>query len=244
MVTELFAGRSKKDEAPFAYFVLGSREPGVFNLGGDLKLFSQLIRQQDRKELQRYAYACVDIAYANHVGYKQNVITIALVQGDALGGGFEAALSCDIIIAENQAKFALPEILFNLFPGMGAYSFLSRRVGAVKAEEIILSGRVYSATEMRDLGIVDILVEKGAGERAVRAHIERNRSKCAAHAAVYNVRRRVNAVTLQELRDVTDLWVDAALQLTEHDLRKMAALAMAQTRLRERQAAAEALAAA
>ena len=244
LVADVFDSRADEDEVPLTHLVLGSRAPGVFNLGGDLTLFSQRIRQRDREGLRRYANACVDVAYANHVGYENDVITVALVQGDALGGGFEAALSCGIIIAEKHARFGLPEILFNLFPGMGAYSFLSRRVGAAKAEAIILSGRVYSAAEMHDLGIVDILAETGTGEQAARDYITRSRSKHNAQAAVNKVRRRVNPVTIQELRDVTELWVETALRLTEQDLRKMAKLAAAQTRLRLRQAAAGALAAA
>jgi DSF synthase len=243
LIADLFAGRAD-DEAPFTHLVFGSREPGVFNLGGDLTLFSQRIRQRDREGLHRYANACVDVAYANHVGYKHNIVTMALVQGDALGGGFEAALSCDLIIAERHARFGLPEILFNLFPGMGAYSFLSRRVGAAKAESIILSGCVYTAAEMHELGIVDILVDKGTGEQAARAHIARSRAKHNARAALYKVRRRINPVTIEELRDVTGLWVDAALRLTEHDLRMMAKLTAAQTRLRLREAATATLAAA
>ena len=53
-------------------------------------------------------------------------MTVALIQGDAIGGGFEAMLTNDVVIAERTAKFGLPEILFNLFPGMGAHSFLKR----------------------------------------------------------------------------------------------------------------------
>ena len=55
--------------------------------------------------------------------------TIALLEGDALGGGFESALSCDVVIAEKHVKAGFPEVLFNMFPGMGGLSFLSRRVG-------------------------------------------------------------------------------------------------------------------
>ena len=51
------------------------------------------------------------------------------MQGECLGGGFEAALSSDVIVAEKSARFGFPEILFNLFPGMGAYSFLERKIG-------------------------------------------------------------------------------------------------------------------
>jgi DSF synthase len=97
---------------------------GVWNLGGDLALFTRLIRNGAREELRRYAYACIDTVYRNWTKLDLPIMTIALVQGDALGGGFEAVLTNDVIIAERQSKFGLPEILFNMFPGMGAYSFL------------------------------------------------------------------------------------------------------------------------
>jgi DSF synthase len=236
LITSLFSENPKDAPAPFDYFVLGSRSQGVFNLGGDLTLFAEKIRQGKRDELRHYAHACVTSGYANYTGYGQGVMTIALIQGDALGGGLEAALSCDMLFAERQAKFGLPEIVFNLFPGMGAYTFLSRRVGMLKAEEIIMSGRIYTAEEMHALGVVDVLVESGDGERAVREHIARNRSRQLAQSAIYKVRRRVNPVSIEELRDVTDLWVETALKLPEQDLNKMMRIAAAQDRFRARTA--------
>ncbi len=220
--------------APFDYAILASRSPGVFSLGGDLALFADKIRQRDRQALSAYAHACVQVVHANYTGLGGNVITIAMVQGDALGGGFEAALSCDVLIAERQSKFGLPEVLFNLFPGMGAYSLLSRRVGQVKAEEIILSGRTYTADEMLALGAIDMVVEPGEGEAAVRSFIARNRTRQISLSTVYKVRRRVNPVSFDELRDVTDMWVDAALRLTDQDLRRMCRIAAAQDRFRAR----------
>jgi DSF synthase len=236
LIASLFAENPKGAPAPFDYFVLGSRSQGVFNLGGDLTLFADKIRQGKREELRHYAHACVTSGYANYTGYGQGVMTIALIQGDALGGGLEAALSCDILVAERQAKFGLPEIVFNLFPGMGAYTFLSRRVGMLKAEEIITSGRIYTAEEMHALGVVDVLAETGEGERAVREHIARNRSRQLALSAIYKVRRRVNPVSIEELRDITDLWVETALKLPEQDLAKMCRIAAAQDRFRARTA--------
>lgn len=221
---------------PFDYFILGSRSHGIFNLGGDLTLFAEKIRMQDREGLRRYAHACIIAGYANHCGYDNGIVTIALLQGDTLGGGFESALSCDILIAERQVKFGLPEVLFNLYPGMGAYSYLSRRVGTLKAEEIILGGRTYTADEMLALGGIDMVVEPGEGEQAVREYIAGNRSRRLALSAVYKVRRRVNPVSLQELLDVTDLWVDTALRLSEQDLRRMSRIAAAQDRRRSRTA--------
>ncbi len=238
-----FAALAPQEQRPFDYYVLGSNIPGIFNLGGDLVLFRQKIEQRDETALRAYAHRCVEVVYGNYTGFDSRVITIALAEGDALGGGLEAALACDVIVAERQAKFGLPEILFNLFPGMGAYSYLSRRIGTVKAEEMIMSGAIYSAEEMHALGVVDVLVEQGEGRAAVKDYIAANRSRTNVHASLYQVRRRVNAVTLQELRDVTDIWVDSALRLTEADLRKMGRIAAAQDRSLQRRAAAFAMAA-
>jgi DSF synthase len=215
---------------PFRYLVVGSRTSGTFNLGGDLDLFGAKIRAGDRASLRAYAHACVDVVYHNAVGYGQRVTTVALVQGAALGGGFEAALSCHHIVAERSATFGLPEVLFNLFPGMGAYSLLSRRLDAVRAERIILSGKVYSAAELYDMGLVDMLVEDGEGEVAVREYLNRLDRRFNAHQAVLQARHRVHALTREELIDVVDVWVEAAMKLDDADLRRMGRLVRAQTR--------------
>ncbi|GAA4481645.1 crotonase/enoyl-CoA hydratase family protein [Gluconacetobacter asukensis] len=215
---------------PFRHIVVGSRVPGIFNLGGDLSLFAEKIMQGDRNGLRRYAYHCVDVVFANADGYGHCLTTVALVQGDALGGGFEAALSCDVIIAEKHAKFGLPEILFNLFPGMGAYTLLSRRLNPRIAEKIILSGQTYTATELHEMGIVDAVAETGEGESAVCEHLARIDRRHNAHDAIQRIKRLVNPISHQELRDITDIWVDAALKLTEADLRKMMRLVSAQNR--------------
>ncbi|WP_158258620.1 crotonase/enoyl-CoA hydratase family protein [Rhodopila globiformis] len=232
--------RQQNDPAapPFRFFVMASRTPGVFNLGGDLAHFAACIRAKNDTSLRRYAYATVASLYANLQAYDQPVVTIALIQGDALGGGFEAALSFDIIVAEKGARFGFPEILFNLFPGMGAFSLLSRRIGAVEAERLILSGDVITAEELHRLGAVDLLVESGCGEAAVRDLIAQKRRRHNAHVAFYRARRRVQAVTHAELQDVVDIWVEAALQLTEADVRKMERLAAAQERRSRRLPAA------
>ena len=212
------------------YHVLASRTPGVFNLGGDLVHFADCIRAADRAGLRRYGEACIRIAYDNYIACNLPMITIALVQGDALGGGFESALAHDQIVAERSAKFGLPEILFNLFPGMGATSFLNRKIGVVAAERLITSGRLYSAEELHAMGVVDVLAEDGEGEIAVRRLIAESSRKHNAHLAIYRARRRANPVTFAELSDIVDIWIDAALAVGEFDLRKMQRLAAAQER--------------
>jgi DSF synthase len=212
------------------YFVLGSSVPGIFNLGGDIVLFADRIRAGDRAAMHAYAHQCIDVVHGTYSALDLPIITIALVQGDALGGGFETALSHDVLVAERSARLGLPEILFNLFPGMGAYSFLSRRIGGPAAEKMILSGNLYTGAQLYGMGIVDVLAEDGEGEAVVREYIERNSRKFNAQHAMCRTRRQVNPVTNEELRGVVDIWVETAMSVTEPDLRKMERLAQAQQR--------------
>ncbi len=221
------------EAAPIEYVVLASDMPGVFNLGGDLDLFKQLIAAQDRPGLMLYGRACIDVLYRNYIGHELPVTTVSLVQGECLGGGFEAALSSDVIIAEKGARFGFPEVLFNLFPGMGAYSFLDRKIGARAAEQIISSGRIYSAQEMLDAGVVDALAEDGAGEDGVNALIKQRSRSRNGLAALAAVRRRVHGITFEELTDVVQIWVDAALRLNLRDLKLMQRLVSRQNGLGE-----------
>ncbi len=217
-------------EPGFQYLVWASRLPEVFNLGGDLSLIARLVRSRDHEGLLSYARACIDICYANSINLDLPIITIGLVQGDALGGGFEAALSNDLVIAEEDAKFGFPEVLFNLFPGMGGYSFLARRVGAKLAEQLIFSGRVYGVAELHEMGVVDILADRGKGEDAVYEYIAKHARHHNAHRAIYKVRRRFHPLTYEELADVIDIWVEAALAIGETNIRRMERLALAQER--------------
>ncbi|MES3096842.1 crotonase/enoyl-CoA hydratase family protein [Sphingomonas aerolata] len=216
---------------PIRYLVLGSRFPGVFSLGGDLDLFAQHIRAGHREALVQYGRACVQILHRNLRGLDLPIVTIGLVEGDALGGGFEALLSFNVVVAERGASFGLPETVFGLFPGMGAHCFLSRRLGAARAEQMILSGRNYSAEELYDLGIVHALADPGQGRRVVEDYIRQNRRRHSGHCAIYEASRAVNPLTLDELEAVVDLWADAALRLSEGDLKLMRRLVAAQTRL-------------
>ena len=228
---DYIARRARHEGAcPFQYVVTASRMPGIYNLGGDLTRFIELIRDGDRAGLLHYARACVDGQYRRATNQDLPICTISLVQGDALGGGFECALADDVIIAERSAKFGLPEILFGLFPGMGAYSFLSRRVSPAYAERLILSGQVFSAEEMFEAGIVDVLVPDGEGERGVHDFIRREHRQLRTRQALQRIRQQVHPVTHQELIMVTEEWVEAALGLGEQELRRMARLAAAQDR--------------
>lgn len=212
------------------YFVVASRVPGVFSLGGDLDLFMGLIEARDREALRQYAMACIDCSYAVHSHLNRpHVTSIALVQGQALGGGFESALAANVLIAERGAKMGLPEILFNLFPGMGAMSFLGRRVGHHAAEKIIRSGKLYLAEELYDMGVIDVLAEPGSGEVAVYEYVRREEKSRNGILALRAAREVSQPVPYDELARIAEIWVDAALRLEPRDMRMMERLVSRQT---------------
>ncbi len=216
------------------YYVLASRTPRVFNLGGDLALFVLLIKARDRDALAHYAKLCIDNMYPRIQNFFSPALTtISLVQGDALGGGFESALSSDVIVAEESALMGLPEILFNLFPGMGAYSLLARRLGMRAAEELILSGRVLPAKQLHEMGVVDVLAKDGDGASAVHEWIAKNGKRRNGVQAVFRTRQLIHPVTRDELDAITETWVDAAMRLEDRDLKMMSRIVRAQMRRME-----------
>ena len=206
---------------PFRYFILASRIPGIYSLGGDLRLFRQYILNREEKELRNYAHKCIDLLHNNINNLELPITTVSLVQGQALGGGFEIALSCDVIIAERSSQMGFPEIIFNLFPGMGAYNLLSRRIGSALAERIILSGNTYSASELFDMGIVDVLAEDGEGEQATEDYLKSHNQSHNTIRSSKKIRQIVHPITHQILVDIVDIWVEAAMDLSEKDLTKM-----------------------
>jgi DSF synthase len=206
---------------PFRHLILASRLPGIYNLGGDLELFKQYISSGDEQQLRAYAYKTIDLVVRNINNLDLPITTLSLVQGQALGGGFETALSCDVIIAERNSQLGFPEILFNLFPGMGAYNLLARRIGASLAERIILSGQTYSAGELYELGVIDVLAEDGEGIQATKAYMKSHNQSHNTIRAMKKIRQIVHPITAEKLYEIVDIWIEAAMDLSEKDLVKM-----------------------
>ena len=217
------------EERRINYLVLGSRVPGVYNLGGDLSLFRNAISENDRERLLEYGRRCVDNMHPWSRNLNLPLTTVALVEGDALGGGFECALSASVLVAEESARMGFPEVLFNLFPGMGAYSFLSRKIGRRLTEELIMGGNLYSGRQLYEMGVVDVLAPDGAGEQALYSFIKKHSKVANGRRAIEMVRREVEPVTHEELMRVVEIWADAALRLTERDLRMMDRLVRVQS---------------
>ena len=213
------------------YLVLGSYKPGVFSLGGDLQLFIDAISEQDKKLLTEYMELSIDVLYKTYTNLETSLTTIAMIRGNALGAGFEGALASDYLVAEEGVQLGFPEVLFNMFPGMGAYSFLSRRINQVTVEKMILSGRVYSSDELHEMGIIDVLAKRGEGVESVLNLVKQHEKNGNSRKSLLQVRRRVNPVTHQELIDIGNIWVEAALSLNEREVKIMRRLIRSQDKM-------------
>jgi DSF synthase len=222
--------RPKAQRTHVLNHIVVASDADIYNLGGDLDLFCRLIRAQDRSSLLAYARQCVEVAFAFYKHLNEDAHTVALVQGDALGGGFELALCCQTIVAESGVGMGFPEVLFDLFPGMGAYSFLRRRISSAQAQQMMLDGRVYTSDELYEMGVVDVLVPKGQGVAAVEDLIRRNQRIGHARLAMNRVESVCHPVSFEELMTITEIWVDTALQLGDKSLRVMERLVKAQLR--------------
>lgn len=224
-VKELIVYFIKKEN--IKYVVAYSLNKGVWNLGGDLEYFVTCIKSKNKNSLKDYAYKCIDLVYNYNSNYDMDVFSTCVVQGNAFGGGFESALSGNFIIAEESAKFSFPEVIFGTFPGMGAYSFLTKKVGFNKATEIINSNKTYSARDIFDLGIINEVCEDGFGIEKMSTLIKSGELEKYVSNPFMNI---CNRVSKQELIDVVNVWIEKAFTLTDDNLNRMLKLASFQKR--------------
>jgi len=212
------------------FWVTGSLVPEMYNVGGDLQFFVECIQNGRREALRAYARACVDCVHAASRGFDTGAITLAMVEGSALGGGFEAALAHHFVLAQRDARLGFPEIAFNLFPGMGGYSLVARRSGMKLAEELIYKGESHTAEWYEQHGLVDVMYEPGQSYVSVRTFIDTLRPKLNGVRAMLRARTRVLQLPRSELMDITEDWVDAAFCLEPKDIAYMERLVMLQNR--------------
>ncbi len=216
---------------PVHYHVLDSNSEDVFSLGGDLAYFLSCLEKNDKPAMKNYARNCINAIYPIMVNFNLPIVTISLVRGNALGGGFEIALSGDVIIAERSTQMGFPEILFNCFPGMGAFQSLSSKIGLNKAHQLISSGKLYNATELYELGVVDILVDDNCGEASVYSYIHNHKKHRNGYMAMQYVTQKLKHFNHKELMDICcDLWVDTVFNISDKDIRTISRLLRSQQR--------------
>ncbi|MDH5539089.1 MAG: crotonase/enoyl-CoA hydratase family protein [Rhizobacter sp.] len=212
------------------HFVMASDVAGVFNFGGDLSLFVLLVRARDLESLRLYARRCIDLVWWWENAANLGVHTTALVQGDTLGGGLEAALLHHTVIFERSAQAGFPEVLFNLFPGMGGWNLTVRKAGYAVANEMVLSGQVYAAEQLQRRGLIEHVAEDGQGEHLLAQIVRTMEPRFRGTMAALQARRIAAPITYESLQVIVDHWAVTAMGLTNRDMRLMERLARAQVR--------------
>jgi len=212
------------------HLVVSSDVTGVFNFGGDLSLFVLLVRAQDLESLRLYGRRCVDMVWWLENAAELGVHTTVLVQGDTLGGGLESVMPFHKVIFERSAQAGFPEVLFNLFPGMGAWHYTIRKAGFAVANDMILTGKLYTAEQLYRRSLVDLVVDDGEGETAIDIVLRSIDSRLRGILAALHAQRLATPITREALMATVNLWAESALNLTDRDLRLMERLARAQVR--------------
>lgn len=140
-------------------------------------------------------------------------LTLAVVRGVALGGGFELALACDMIVAEEGASFGVPEIWLACFPPVAA-AVLPHHIAPQKAYEIILSGEPITAAEAAQVGFVNAVAAKGQLEPTVERFVSRFTEKS---AAALRITKRVLRISEEStfdpaLRRIEKVYLDELMR--------------------------------
>ena len=212
-----------------ANLVLSSNIGGIFNMGGDLGMMASMARLGDRAGLAEYGRLTAGLVHRTWSGLGSPITTFSAVDGDAFGGGFEAALSANFCVASRASRFAFPETRFGLFPGIGRYepgwpagvcqAFSAnviadgRTLTAAEASRDDLLDRVFKdKTEARVLNLLQRVGERGQSQLARLAEMRR-------HHARYSY---------EEAMSVVGVWVDAVLAAPERTLTHIERIVKAQ----------------
>lgn len=141
-----------------------------FSAGADLReLYSGLLDVPD-KEREPRLRDFIDRIHAVMDGIDMlPLTTIGVINGVCFGGGFELALTCDVLIAEKNARFAFPELRLGIIPGFGGIPRLRRDVSDALVRDLLLTGRSINAKKAQSVSLVSQMVPIGEGLRAARA---------------------------------------------------------------------------
>ncbi len=141
-----------------------------FCAGADLRELHQWIQEYGQEEVSTHARE-----YLKRIHRVMNTLdslpltTIAAVHGVTFGGGFELALTCDLIIADKMARFCFPELRLGLIPGYGGIPRLKRDLGNAVVRDLLLTGRSFNTTKAQQIGLLSQVVGEGEAFRAAQA---------------------------------------------------------------------------
>ncbi len=218
--------------APVKFLAFRGAGP-VFTLGGDLDFYLDCLAKGDRAALMDYARVSVEGASWNASGCRNTVITLSTIHAKAIGGGIDAPRSCNIMVAERGATFSYPEVKFNHFP-ITAIPVLARRVGDRVAEEVLMSGLEFDAYEFASRGLLEAVVEPGAGEDWIRSYCRETLPMHTARRSIFSALHARHRHFEEDLRYNAELWVDCMMRMPPTEIAKLQRIAQMQERMLQR----------
>ncbi len=166
MMDEIIEGIERINRTREVRVAIMSGKGRAFMAGADIKEYGSQTPEEFRsfQERGKQLYQAIE---------KASIPWIAAVNGFALGGGFEIALACDLILASESALMGLPEVFLSLIPGGGATQRLTQKIGVNRAKEMLFTGGQYEARILFEWGIVNQLFSSEAFEQGVTQYAEK-----------------------------------------------------------------------
>jgi DSF synthase len=222
--------RDQYFRSPIRFFAYRASGP-VFTLGGDLDFYLDCIAKSDHSALREYARLSIEGVLGNTSSLSGSAITMATIEGKGIGGGIDAPLSCNLVIAEEQASFSYPEVKFNHF-AITAVAVLSRRIGPKAAHGLLSTGTEASASQFEALGALDAVVQTGHGEAWLRKYAAETLPMHGARLNLFEAfyRRRAEEYRT-ELNLLANAWSDYMLLLTPREISRLQRISIGQDRM-------------
>jgi enoyl-CoA hydratase len=187
--------------------ILYSEQKAGFSAGADLR---ELFEQAQKMDASSATKGVREFLERIHTVFNRldnsPLTTIAAVHGVCFGGGFELALTCDLIIADKMARFCFPELRLGLIPGFGGIPRLKRDIGNAVVRDLLLTGRSINATKGLSVGLVSQVAAEGEALRLARSTAAQTTKFDRATAAA--AKRFIKPLPAEELRREIDIFCE------------------------------------
>jgi enoyl-CoA hydratase/carnithine racemase len=204
---EKFATALQLMQAEAHALIIYSEIKAGFCAGADLRELYQRSRTMEKSEASKGVRDFLErIHRVFNLIDASPLTTIAAVHGVTFGGGFELALTCDLIVADKMARFCFPELRLGLIPGFGGIPRLKRDLGNGIVRDLMLTGRSFNATKAQQIGLVSQVVSEGEALGAARATAAQLGKFDRATAAA--AKKFIKPIPLEELRREIDMFCE------------------------------------
>jgi enoyl-CoA hydratase/carnithine racemase len=204
---ERFVASLPELESKASALILHSEQKAGFSAGADLRELYEQAQKLDSAAAAKGVRKFLERIHAvlNRLDTSP-LTTIAAVHGVCFGGGFELALTCDLIVADKMARFCFPELRLGLIPGFGGIPRLKRDIGNGVVRDLLLTGRSINATKGLSVGLVSQVVAEGEALRVARTTAAQTTKfdRTTAGAA----KRFIKALPAEELRREIDIFCE------------------------------------